>query len=186
MNVILMMREIHFGADPVIGESSLPHFPLAPNDSAEFMGTGAFDQLKGPLDCHVQSGSQQKMYMLGHHDKCMQLVPALAAMPVKRLQENTDVRFDSEQTPALPRRERHEVSSGRRDKSSRLQSETSAAGSRTSSVSLNWHEWNSCPSRFFSMGGFSFWERARHADEAKFEPERGGYFFDSAETKEIR
>ena len=152
------MHEIHFVADPVIGESSLPHFSPSANDSAEFMGISAFDQLNRPLDGHVQGGSQQEMYMLGHQDKRMQLISAFAAMPVERLQENADVRFDDEQPPALPRRERHEISSGRRDESSRLQGETSAAGSRTSSSTLNWHEWNSCPSRLFSYEGFSFRE----------------------------
>jgi hypothetical protein len=38
------------------------------------------------------------------------------------------------------RRELYEVSSRRGDESSRLQGETSAAGSRTSPESLNWHE----------------------------------------------
>jgi len=161
MNVILMMREIHFVADPVIGESSLPHFSLSANDSPEFMRTCAFDQLNSPLYCHVQGGSQQQMHMLGHQDKRMQLIPALAAMPVERLQESPDVRFDNEQPPALPGREGHEISSGRRDESSRLQGETSAAVSRTSSLTLNWHEWNSCPSRLFSVRGFSFWENGR-------------------------
>jgi hypothetical protein len=159
MNVILMMREIDFVADPVISESSLPHFPLAPNHSAEFMRTGALDQLNSPFDCHVESGSQQQMYMLGHHYKRMQFVPALAAMPVQHLQENPDVQFDNEQILALPRGESHEIGSGWRDESSRLQSDTSAAGSRTSSVTLNWHEWNSCPYRLFFVHGFSFWEQ---------------------------
>jgi len=169
MNVILMMREINFVADPVVGESSLPHFSFAANDSAEFMRICAFDQLNSPLDGHVQGGSQQQMHMLGHQNKRMQLIPALAAMPVERLQENPDVRFDNEQAAAVPRRERHEISSGRRDESSGLQGETSAAGSRTSSLTLNWHEWNSCPSRLFSARGFSFWETAPDADEPKFE-----------------
>jgi hypothetical protein len=56
-------------------------------------------------------------------------------------------------------RESHEVSSRRGDESSRLQERTSAAGSRASLQSLNWHEWNSCPSRLFFAREFSFWER---------------------------
>jgi hypothetical protein len=35
-------------------------------------------------------------------------------------------------------------------------------------LTLNWHEWNSCPSRLFSVRGFSFWEMASYADEPKF------------------
>ena len=102
MNVILMMGEVQFVADPVIGESSLPHFPLSANDSAEFVRICALDQLNSPLDGHVQGGSQQEMYMLGHQNKRMQLIPALAPIPVERLQENPDVRFDDERPPALP------------------------------------------------------------------------------------
>ena len=53
------------------------------------------------------------MYMLGHQDKRMQLISALAAMPVERLQEKPDIRFNNEQSLALPRGERHEISSWR-------------------------------------------------------------------------
>jgi hypothetical protein len=63
------------------------------------------------------------------------------------LQEETHVRFDHEQFSAVVRRERHEVSSRRGDEASRLQEQTSAAESRASVQTLNWHEWNSCPSR---------------------------------------
>jgi hypothetical protein len=108
------------------------------------------------------------MYMLGHQNKRMQLISALAPMPVERLQENPDVRFDNEQSLALPRGERHEISSRRRDESSGLQGETSAAGSRTSSLTLNWHEWNSCPSRLFSECGVQFWERVSCPDRICF------------------
>jgi hypothetical protein len=111
------------------------------------------------------------MYMLGHQDKRMQLISALAAMPVERLQEKPDVRFNNEQSLALPGGKRHEIGSWRRDESSGLQGETSAAGSRTSSLTLNWHEWNSCPSRLFFARAFSFWEMLPYANEQKTESE---------------
>jgi hypothetical protein len=68
-----MMHEIHFVADAVIGESSLPHFSLSADDSAEVVRICAFDQLNSPFDCHVQCGSQQEMHVLGHQDKRTQL-----------------------------------------------------------------------------------------------------------------
>jgi hypothetical protein len=60
----------------------------------------------------------------------------------------------------MVRREGYEISSGWRDESSRFQRDPSAAESRASFLTLNWHEWNSCPSRLFSAQRFSFWERA--------------------------
>jgi hypothetical protein len=58
MNVISMTHEIHLVANPVFGESALPHLAAFSNDSAEFMGTCTFNQLNSPLDCHVDSRSQ--------------------------------------------------------------------------------------------------------------------------------
>jgi hypothetical protein len=149
MNVISMMHEIHFVANPVIGDTALPHLALSANDAPEFMGICAFDQLDCPLDCYVRRGSQQEMHMLRHQDKRMQFIPSLSAMPVERSQEEPNVRFDNEQPRAIPRREGYEICSGWRDESFRLQGETSAAESRASFWSLNWHECNSCPSRLF-------------------------------------
>src|SRR2546423_12576759 len=96
------------------------------------------------------------MDVLGHQNERMQFIPAFAPVPIKRRQEEGSVRFNNEQSPPLPRRKRHEISSGRGEKPSRLQEQTSAAGSRTSLRTLNWHEWNSCPSRLFSCDGFRF------------------------------
>jgi hypothetical protein len=59
------------------------------------------------------------------------------------------------------RREGHEVSSRRGNEPSRLQERTSAAESRTSLETLNWYEWNSCPSRLFFLRGVSFREKSR-------------------------
>jgi hypothetical protein len=149
------MHEIHLVANPVICESSLPYLPFSANNSAEFMRICAFDQLNSAFDCHIHGGSKQQMHMLGHDDKRVQLVSALAAMPIERLQEKLHVRFDHKQPAAIPSREGYEVSSGRGNESSRLQGQTSAAESRASLPTLNWHEWNSCPSRlFFLLRGF--------------------------------
>jgi len=160
MNVISMMHEINVAANSMIGESPLPDFPAATNDSPEFMRVRALDQLNGSLDGHIDCWSQQEMNMFGHHDKRVQIVLALPSMPISRLKEEAYVIFDDKQFPSVPRREGHEVSSRRRDESSRLQSGTSAAGSRASLSTLNWHEWNSCPSRLFFTREFSFWESA--------------------------
>jgi hypothetical protein len=81
-------------------------------------------------------------------------------MPVKCLQEKAYVSFDDKQFPAMVGREGHEISSRRGEEPSRLQKRTSAAESRTSLQTVNWHEWNSCPSRFFLNREGSFWERA--------------------------
>ena len=68
--------------------------------------------------------------MLRHDDKGVECEPALAAISVESFQEQADVGFDDKQSSALPGRESHEIGSGPRDESSRLQKQTSAAGSR--------------------------------------------------------
>ena len=154
-----MMDKILLIANSMISESTLPHFPATTDDAAEFMRVRAFDQLHSVLDGYVDRGSQQKMNVFGHADKSVQAVTAFAAMPVKRFQKEVYIDFDCEQFSAVVCRERHKIGSGRGDKSSRLQEQTPAAGSRTSPPSLNWHEWNSCPSRLFYLQRLSFWER---------------------------
>src|SRR5229473_7623034 len=99
------------------------------------------------------------MNMFRHHDESMQAVTAFAAIPIKSFQKEPYIDFDCEQFSAIVRREGYEISSRRGDESSRLQGETSAAGSRTSLQTLNWHEWNSCPSRLFSTRTSSIWEK---------------------------
>src|SRR5271155_3338001 len=108
MNVISVMREIHLVADSMIGESSLPYLSFATNNASEFMRVRSFDQLNGPLDCHVRRGSQQEMNVLGHQHKRMQLISTVAAMPIERFQKHPDVRFDNEQSTTIPRREGYE------------------------------------------------------------------------------
>ena len=160
MNVISMMDEINFVANSMVGESSLPNFLTATDDGSEFMRVSTFDQLDCAFNRHVVRRSQKQMNVFRHDDEGVQVVAAFAAVPIKCFQEEPNVQFDHEQFPEMPRRERHEISSRRGEESSRLQEQTSPAGSRASVWSLNWHEWNSCPSRFFLNRECSFWERA--------------------------
>jgi len=156
MNVIAIMDEINLAANSMVGESSLPNFLIATDDRSEFMRVSAFDQLDCAFNRHVGSGSQEQMNMLRHDDESVQVVAAFAAMPVKCLQEKAYVSFDDKQFPAMVGREGHEISSRRGEEPSRLQKRTSAAESRTSLQTVNWHEWNSCPSRLFSCEEFRF------------------------------
>ncbi len=59
MNVISMVRKIHFIPNPTISESALPHFAFSANDAAEFVRVSAFDQLNCPFNRYVGRGSQQ-------------------------------------------------------------------------------------------------------------------------------
>lgn len=151
MNVISMMNVIHLVANPMIGESALPNFLVAADQASQFMRVRAFDQLDGPLDRHVARQGQQQMNVFGHDDKRVQAVAAFATIPIKRFQEHPHIDFDREQFSAVESREGYEVSPRRGEESSGLQEQTSAAGSRTSPQTLNWHEWNSCPSRWFFL-----------------------------------
>jgi len=146
MNVISMVRKVHFIANPVIRESALPHLSFSANDAAEFMRISAFDQLDRALEGYVRVRSQQDINVLGHEDEGMQFVASLAAISVKRFQEKANIRFDGEQSATLPCRERHEIGSRRGDESSRLQSKPQRLEA-ASLLRLNRHEWNSCPSR---------------------------------------
>ena len=158
MNVISMMHEINLIANPMIGESSFPDFLLSTDDGAEFMRVRALDQLNGPLDGYVDRGSQQEMNVFRHKDKGVQLYRLSRRCRYKVCRKRRAYEFDNEQLSASVGRERCEISSRRGDESSRLQGETSAAGSRASFKTLNWHELNSCPSRLFFDDRVLFWE----------------------------
>jgi hypothetical protein len=66
------------------------------------MRISAFDQLDGRLDCYVRSRSEQKVNMLGHENKRMQLITAVPAISIKSFQEKSNVRFHDEEPAALP------------------------------------------------------------------------------------
>ena len=67
------------------------------------------------------------MDVLGHDDESMQLKSAFATVTVNSLQEESHVVFDNEESSTLPGLEGDEVSSGRRNQTSGLQEQTSAA-----------------------------------------------------------
>jgi hypothetical protein len=122
MNVIPMMNEIHLVANTRIGEPALPYFSLSPDDTSEFVRVRAFDELNRSFYGDVRSRSEQEMHMFRHQDEPMQSISPLASMPIKSFQKDPDIRFNHEEPSTLPRAEGHEISSRRRDSSSRLQS----------------------------------------------------------------
>lgn len=77
--------------------------------------------------------------MFGHNNEGVKEETAFAAIPIKRLKEESDVVLDHEQSFALPSRERYEIRSGRRDESSRLQEQPSAAKAAIFAYA-KWHE----------------------------------------------
>jgi len=130
MNVVAMVSEILFIANSVIGKSWLPDFSFSTEDGSERVRIVAFDQLNGVFNRHIVRRSQQEMNMFGHEDEGVDLKSPFAAMSEEGLKEEADIVLDDEEPPTLPSRERDEISSGRRDESSRLQERTSAAESR--------------------------------------------------------
>jgi len=67
------------------------------------------------------------MNVLGHDNEEVNFKPAFTAISIHRLKEEFGIVFDNEEFPAVPYCESNEISSGRRDQSSRLQEQTSAA-----------------------------------------------------------
>jgi len=65
MNVISMMNEIYFVANPMIGEPALPDFLATTNDPAEFVGVGALDQLDCAFDGYIDRGCEQEVTCSG-------------------------------------------------------------------------------------------------------------------------
>ena len=82
-----MVREIAWIANPVIGESALPHLGSSPANDAERMRVSDLDQLDGALDRHLLSRSEQYMDMIGHEDEGVQCVAAFSTVVIKRLEE---------------------------------------------------------------------------------------------------
>ena len=87
MNVILMVREILWVANAMVGESALPDLAFSPKDSPEFMRVAALDELDRVFDRHVFRGRQQKMNMFRHQHKGVQLVTVLSFVAVENLQQ---------------------------------------------------------------------------------------------------
>ena len=116
----------------MIGKPALPDFLIAADDRPKLVRVRAFYRLDRAFNRNVAGGRQKKMHMLRHHNEGVQLISAFAAIAIKGFQKETHIDFDNEQFSRVESAKRHEVSSGRRDESSRLQGETSAAGSRAS------------------------------------------------------
>lgn len=127
MNVILMMRKVFRVTNPMISESALPDFTLAPENGSESIRISALYEWNRVLDSYVLRGSDQQMNVFWHHNEGVNLKAAFAAVAVHGLKEHAHVILDDEQPAPVPGRERYEVSSGRGDKTSRLQEQTSAA-----------------------------------------------------------
>jgi hypothetical protein len=121
MNIMQMPNKIIAVPDPVIGKSSLPYFRIAADDAAECMRIRALNQLHRTFYGYVTGGGEQEMNMIGHEDKRMQRIAALAPVVVNSFQEQSRVRFHNEEPAPLPCREGHKIGSGRRKESCRFQ-----------------------------------------------------------------
>lgn len=129
MNVIAMINEIPRVANAMIRETPLPDFS-APELQTKRPRISAFNQLNSSLQRHILRGSQKQMHVLRHQNKSMQKKFSLPPITIESFQEKPHVRLNHEQPPALPSQERHKISPRRRNRSSRLHEQTSAAGSR--------------------------------------------------------
>ena len=79
------------------------------------------------FESHVSGWSDNKVDMLVHDNKRVDLEAAFASVAIHGSQEQAHVILDHKQPASLPRRKGAEISSGRRDESSRFQMPTSAA-----------------------------------------------------------
>ena len=127
MDVVLMVCEILFIADAMVGESSLPDFPPAAEVRAKSVRISTFHELHGVFQRDVGRRSEQEMNMFRHSDKGIDLEAAFAAVAVDGLQEEANIALYYQEPSTLPGRKRHEICSGWGDESSRFQEGTSAA-----------------------------------------------------------
>jgi hypothetical protein len=114
-------------SNSMVSEAPLPDFAVAANHRSQGMRISALNQLDSVFERHIVGGSQYQVYVFWHDNKTMQLESAFAAISINSLQEKPPIVLDNEQPSSLPRRESYEISSGRRDHSSRLQEQTPAA-----------------------------------------------------------
>jgi hypothetical protein len=122
-----MVHEILIIANSVIGKSALPDFPLATENRAAGVRESALGQWNGMLNGYFARGRHKKMNVFRHQHACVNLKPTFAPIPIYGYKKKPRIIFNHEQFAPLPGRERYEVSSGRRDESSRFQKQTSAA-----------------------------------------------------------
>jgi hypothetical protein len=116
MDVQLMLREIVRVADAMIGESFFPDFVL----TAGRVGEAAFDELNRTFERNIRRRRDQEMHVIGHENERVEKKSPLAPIVIESLQEQSRARFNHEHSSSLERRERHEISSGRRDGASGL------------------------------------------------------------------
>jgi hypothetical protein len=83
MNVIPMMSEVLSITNPMIRETALPNFRLAPDQGAERMGIPSFDQLERALEGHVVHWRKQEMNVVRHENEAVQEVLACTAIVEK-------------------------------------------------------------------------------------------------------
>ena len=80
MNIIPMMNEIPSIANPMIRESALPDFRIAPYESAELMRIRTLDELHAALKGYVGGGREQKMDVIGHEDEGVQEITTFTSV----------------------------------------------------------------------------------------------------------
>lgn len=67
------------------------------------------------------------MNVFGHDHKRVYFESTFTPVPIHSYEKEAHVIFDDKESASLPRGERYEISSGRKDESSRFQEQTSAA-----------------------------------------------------------
>ena len=102
MNVIPMMSEVLSITNPMIRETALPNFRLAPDQGAERMGIPSFDQLERALDGHVVRRGKQEMNVIRHEHEGVQGVLSFATVVEKSLKKQSCVVLDLKQSSTIP------------------------------------------------------------------------------------
>jgi len=102
MNVIPMMSEVLSITNPMIRETALPNFRLAPDQGAERMGIPSFDQ---------------EMNVIRHEHEGVQGVLSFATVVEKSLKKQSCVVLDLKQSSTIPCGEGYEIGSWRRKES---------------------------------------------------------------------
>jgi hypothetical protein len=122
-----MVDEVLMISNPMVCKSPLPDFPLAPEYRTKSMRESTLNELNGVLNCYIVRGCEEKMNVFWHKYKSVNLETTFTPVQIHGYKKKPRIVFDDEQSATLPRRECNEVSAGRRNKSCRLQEQTSAA-----------------------------------------------------------
>jgi hypothetical protein len=85
MNVVLVMQEVLFIANSMVGESALPDFAFSSENRPKGLRISAFDELNGVFERYVVCWSQEKMDVLRHYDEGVELKSPIAAITVEGL-----------------------------------------------------------------------------------------------------